>query len=185
MRFSASHSVRSKRLLTFAAIFLAAKLSASAVVHPGAATHTTPYGRHLTTVRRTFDHMGSDRATLDRVNTLVRRGRSFRYTYSEPYRAAAPAETATRRAGDCKDKALWLMDQLPDQNVRFVVGKLDRRARLNHAWLLWKHDDQWWILDCTMRSRAIPADRVRANQYIPAYTLSRGSVYRRLVRNPL
>ncbi len=55
------------------------------------------------------------------------------------------------------------MSQLQNQNVRFVIGKLDRTSRLNHAWLMLEKDGQWWILDCTMMTRAIPV-RPRRSQ---------------------
>ena len=70
------------------------------------------------------------------------------------------------------------MDQLQDQNVRFVIGKLDRNSRMSHAWLMLQKDGQWWILDCTMLSRAIPAYRVGANEYVPLYSFSKNSAFR-------
>lgn len=178
MKNPAFHSVRSKKLLAFIALFLAVKFSAAGVVDLGTNIHASPYDQYMTPVREVFDNMGGESTSLDRVNTLMRQGRSFRYTHSEPYRPASPETTASRRAGDCKDKALWLMNQLQDQKVRYVVGRLDRNARRSHAWLLWEHDGQWWILDCTMLSRAIPADRVGANEYVPRYSFSKNSVYR-------
>jgi hypothetical protein len=108
----------------------------------------------------------------------MRQGRAFRYSHTEPYYPADPQATATRRAGDCKDKALWLMDQLQDQNVRFVIGKLSRGAAVSHAWLMWEHEGQWWILDCTMLSRPVLADRAGANEYVPLYSFSRGAAFR-------
>ena len=33
------------------------------------------------------------------------------------------------------------------------VGKMTRGARMSHAWVMWQHEGQWWILDCTMLSR--------------------------------
>ena len=70
------------------------------------------------------------------------------------------------------------MEQLQDQDVRYVIGKLDRGARRSHAWLLWRHGGQWWLLDCTMHDHAIPADRVGPNEYVPSYSISKNSVYR-------
>jgi hypothetical protein len=89
-----------------------------------------------------------------------------------------PQETAARHTGDCKDKALWLMDQLQDPSARFVIGKMTRGARLSHAWVMWQHDGQWWILDCTMLTHAIPVDRAGANEYVPLYSFSKTTAYR-------
>jgi hypothetical protein len=172
------HSVRSKGFLAFIIVFLAITFSARAAVDPRAAARSMPYGPHMASVRRVFGNMHHEDPTLDRVNALMRRGRSFRYTRSDLYRAAPPEETSARRAGDCKDKAIWLKDQLHDQDVRYVTGKFRRSARIGHAWLLWRHDGQWWILDCTMHDHAIPAYRVSANQYIPHDSIAMNSVYR-------
>jgi hypothetical protein len=178
MKNFASSSARSKKFLALAALFLAAKLSASAVVDLGNAASATPYDRYMAPVKQVFGSIHGENTTLDRVNTLMREGRGFRYSHTEPFYPALPQETASRRAGDCKDKALWLMDQLQDQNVRFVIGKLDRGARVSHAWLLWEHEGQWWILDCTMLSQAVPAERAGANEYVPLYSFSKSTAYR-------
>ena len=70
------------------------------------------------------------------------------------------------------------MDQLQDQNVRFVIGKLSRGSAVSHAWLMWEHEGQWWILDCTMLSRPFLADRAGANEYVPLYSFTKGASYR-------
>jgi hypothetical protein len=178
MKIFASYSARSKKFLALAALFFAAKLSASAVVDLGTAASATPYDRYMTPVKQVFNNLHSEGANLDRVNALMRQGRAFGYAHIEPYVPAAPQETAARHCGDCKDKALWLMDQLQDQNVRFVIGKLERNSRMSHAWLMWEHEGQWWILDCTMLSRAIPANQAGVNEYVPLYSFSKSSAYR-------
>jgi hypothetical protein len=167
-----------KNFIALAALFLAAQFSASAAVDLGTPAAATPYDRFLTPVKQVLNSMHSDGATLDRVNALMREGRAFRYAHTEPYVPATPQETAARHCGDCKDKALWLMDQLKDQNVRFVIGKLERGSHVSHAWLLWEHEGQWWILDCTMLNHAIPADRAGANEYVPLYSYSKNSAFR-------
>jgi hypothetical protein len=179
MKIFASYSARSKNFLALSALLLAANLSASAaVVDLGTAASATPYDRYLTPVKQVFNNIHTEGVTLDRVNALMRQGRAFRYAHTEPYVPALPQDTAARHCGDCKDKALWLMDQLGDQNVRFVIGKLDRGSNVSHAWLLWEHDGQWWILDCTMLAHAIPAERASANEYVPLYSFSKNSAFR-------
>jgi len=166
-----------KTLLTIAALLLA-KLAAFAVVDLGTTTDHTPYDRYLSPVKDVFNGMHGEGATMDKVQTAMRTGRAFRYAHTEPYLPALPQETAARHTGDCKDKALWLMDQLQDPSARFVIGKMTRGARLSHAWVMWQHDGQWWILDCTMLSRPIPADKVSANEYVPLYSYSRTAAFR-------
>lgn len=178
MKNFASCSARCKALLATAALFLTAQLSASAAVDLGTAAAATPYDRYMAPVKQVFSNIHSEGASLDRVNAFMRQGRAFRYAHTEPYLPAAPQETATRRCGDCKDKALWLMDQLQDQNVRFVIGKLNRGSRMSHAWLMLEKDGQWWILDCTMLDHAIPAARASANEYVPLYSFSKSTCYR-------
>jgi hypothetical protein len=59
------------------------------------------------------------------------------------------------------------------QKVRFVVGKVERRARINHAWLMWQQEGRWWILDPTVASRPIAADSVSSDAYVPLYSYTR------------
>lgn len=174
-----SFSALAKKFLATAALFLAAQLSATAAVDLGNAATNTPYDRFLAPVKQVFNAIHSEGASMDRVNSLMRQGRAFRYARSQqPYQPALPQETASRRCGDCKDKALWLMDQLQDQNVRFVIGKLTRGARDSHAWLLLEKDGQWYILDCTMLDHAVAVERANMNEYVPLYSYSKSAAYR-------
>jgi hypothetical protein len=179
MKNISSFSARGKKFLALVALVLAAKVSATAaVVDLGTAANATPYDRYMTPVREVFSSIHGEDVSLDRVNALIRQGRAFRYAHTEPYVPALPQDTASRHSGDCKDKALWLMDQLGDQNVRFVIGKLDRGSNVSHAWLMWQHEGRWWILDCTMLTHAIPADKAGNNEYVPLYSFGKGGVYR-------
>src|SRR5207249_4998557 len=116
--------------------------------------------------------------SLLRVRDLMRKGRSFRYSFIDPYLAALPNVTSYTHTGDCKAKALWLADQLNDPSVRFVIGKARASSRISHAWLLWQHDSRWWILDCTNLREPIPADRVSNREYIPYYSYAKTGTYR-------
>jgi hypothetical protein len=168
-----------KTLLTAAALLLS-QFAAFAVVDLGTSTDHTPYDRYLTPVKEVFNTMHGEGATMEKVQAAMRQGRAFRYAHTEPYLPATPQETATRHTGDCKDKALWLMDQLQDPSARFVIGKMTRGAKLSHAWVMWQHDGQWWILDCTMMNRPIPAEKAGANEYVPLYSYSRATAYRHM-----
>jgi hypothetical protein len=123
-------------------------------------------------------HLTSADSSMDKVRNLMREGRGFRYSFTAPYVAATPEVTAATRAGDCKAKALWLADQMNDSSVRFVIGKARRSSQMSHAWLMWQHDNRWWILDCTNNWEPVAADRVSNNQYIPYYSFAKTGEYR-------
>jgi hypothetical protein len=163
-------------LLSLASLLLAS-LTASAV-DLGTSIDHTPYDRYMTPVKEVLGSMHGQAASMNKVEALMRQGRAFRYAHNEPYVPAMPRETATRHCGDCKDKALWLMDQLQDPSARFVIGKMTRGAKMSHAWVMWQNAGQWWILDCTMLSRPIAADKATVNEYVPLYSYSRGTAFR-------
>jgi hypothetical protein len=167
-----------KSLLCFAALLLCSTFSALAAVDLGDATSGTPYDRYMAPVRQVFDSMHSEGASMESVQALMRQGRGFRYAHVEPFLPALPQQTAARRCGDCKDKALWLIDQMHDGSARFVIGKLKRGAAVSHAWVMWQHEGRWWILDCTMNSAPIAADRAGDNEYVPLYSFSKTAAYR-------
>jgi hypothetical protein len=166
-----------KHFLCTAVLLLLVKLSAFGIVDLGSATSHTPYDRYMSPVKQVFNGMHGGGASMERVEALMREGRGFRYAHTEPYYPAAPQETAARHVGDCKDKALWLVDQLNDPSARFVIGKMTRGARVSHAWVMWRNEGQWWILDCTMLSRPIPADRAGVNEYVPQYSFTKGETF--------
>jgi hypothetical protein len=164
---------------TFLALcsLLGAAFTASAEVDLGFGTPRTPYDAYMQPVKRvlgTLDHASAD---MVRVKELMREGLRFRYSYTEPYVAASPEQTAATKKGDCKAKALWLANEMGDQNVRFVVGKAHRNSKLSHAWLLWQHEGRFWILDPTNTSMPIPTDRVSKNDYIPLFSWGKGHTY--------
>jgi hypothetical protein len=163
-------------LLTFAAL-LFVKASALAIVDLGSAGHT-PYDRFMSPVKQVLGSLDKEGASMEQVQKLMRIGRGFRYSYTDPYNPARPEVTAATRAGDCKAKSLWLCDQLGDASVRYVIGKAKRSAKISHAWVMWQHEGRWWILDCTNTSKPIPADRVSSNEYIPLYSYDRSGSYR-------
>ena len=138
----------------------------------------TPYDPYMSPVKEVLTHLSSQDESMQQVRHLMHVGRAFRYSFTSPYVAATPDVTAATRAGDCKAKALWLADELNDSSVRFVIGKARRTSQMSHAWLLWEHNNRWWILDCTNNWEPIPADRVSSNQYIPYYSFAKNGEYR-------
>ena len=138
----------------------------------------TPYDRYLGSVRTGIANLDPHPTTMTLAARLMKEGRRMRYCLSDPYRADPPSVTAGRRAGDCKSKALWLYDGLGDPNALFVIGKVQKRARSSHAWVYWRYDDRWWILDCTERADPIAADSVGSDRYVPYYSFGKSGAFR-------
>ena len=156
---------------------IASSLIASAI-DLGNASSGTPYERYMTPVKSTLAALGKEHPTMDRVNALMKEGRSFRYHMDNPYLPAIPEVTSRTRTGDCKDKALWLCDKLNDSSVRFVIGKTHRNAKISHAWVLWKNEGRFWILDCTLNRAPIAADTLSQDRYIPLFSYAKGTAFR-------
>ena len=167
-----------KKLIISLAALLVAQLTASAVVDLGSAISRTPYEAYMSPVKQVFTALHGTAPEMDRVAALMRQGRGFRYAHTDPFNPALPSDTAANRVGDCKDKALWLCDQLQDPSARFVIGKMKRGNRISHAWVMWQGEGRWWILDCTMNARAIPADNVGPDDYVPLYSYSKNAAFR-------
>jgi hypothetical protein len=151
----------------------------------GSPSSFTPYDPYLAPVKQVLGALPETPAPMKRVQALMREGRSFRYVFSDPYVATMPAVTAARKCGDCKAKSLWLCNQLRDGNVRYVIGKVRRKAKLSHAWLIWQNQGRWWILDCTNKARPIPAESVSRDEYIPLYSYDKSSAYRHSSTPPM
>jgi hypothetical protein len=160
------------------ALLIASQLCSAAFTDLGTVAGTTPYDPYIHPVKQTLSTLDGPKPTMDQVKALMLKGRSFRYSHTEPYQANLPHVTAARQVGDCKDKALWLCDQLDDQNARFVIGKMNRSDHVRHAWVLWHDGQQWWVLDCTLNSRPIPASKVSRGDYVPLYSWSKNGTYR-------
>ena len=160
-----------------AALFLLA-VNAQAAFDFGTPSGSTPYEPYMRPVKQVLGGLDNHKATMDRVKELLKVGYGFRYSFTEPYLAASPAVTAKTRSGDCKAKSLWLIDQMGDNDVRYVIGKARRTSKISHAWVMWNDGSRWWILDPTNSSRPIAADSVGNNEYIPLYSYDTGRAYR-------
>ncbi len=167
-----------KTIALLLSLFLTTKMAAFGAFDAGTPSESTPYDRYMSPVRSVLSTLGQHKPSMDEVKKLMVEGRNFRYRMENPYVAAMPSTTAAKRSGDCKDKALWLCSRLGDSDVRFVIGKTEPGVRLSHAWVMWKNEGRWWLLDCTLRRAPIPADELPANRYIPLYSYSKGSTFR-------
>jgi hypothetical protein len=145
----------------------------------GTSSSYTPYDRYMKPVKQVLGNMNGESPSLEKVRQLMSEGRNFRYSFTEPYTAAMPQVTASLHAGDCKAKSLWLASQLNDPSVRYVIGKARSSSRISHAWLLWKHDSRWYILDCTNVRQPIAVDSINpSKEYIPQYSFAKNGEFR-------
>lgn len=166
-----------KGFLVLLSLALAQIAAVAAPVDLGFPASSSPYDSYLSPVRNVLHQLDGKETSMERVRELMRVGRSFRYSFTNPYVASSPEKTAATRTGDCKDKALWLANQLNDSNVRFVIGKAKRSSKISHAWLMWQHESRWWILDCTNLREPVSVDGVSQNEYIPLYSFNRQGVF--------
>jgi hypothetical protein len=98
----------------------------------------------------------------------------FRYVMRDPVTPSSPAVTEATRAGDCKDKALWLAAKMSDPaDLVFVIGRARANSRINHAWLAWASGGYTWILDPTNCPYPLRADRLRRSEYLPEFFFTR------------
>jgi hypothetical protein len=141
-------------------------------------TSFTPYDRYMGTVRSVINHLETHPANMSLACQLMEEGRHFQYVTADPYTANPPRVTEMVQAGDCKAKALWLYNCLGDANALFVIGKTTRGSHTSHAWVYWRNENRWWILDCTNRSQPILADSVPQDRYVPYYSYGRSGTYR-------
>lgn len=153
-------------------LLLVLPLAAQAATDLGRPTGETPYDDFMQPVQAVLQQTGGQ-ASPGRARELMKVAYGFRYEHKTPYLPQAPAVTEQRRAGDCKDKALWLCAQLRDSSVRFVIGKTRGNARLNHAWLTWQSEGTTWILDPTNKPEPLAAEAIGTGEYIALYSFSR------------
>ncbi len=167
-----------KSALTILAL-LSVNLAAFASVDLGTPSSNTPYERYMAPVRSVMNTLNnSQKPSMERVKELMHQGRAFRYHMANPYTPASPEETARQHQGDCKDKALWLCNQLNDTSARFVIGKTSRSAGISHAWVMWQNEGRWWVLDCTLKRDPVAVDSIPDGRYIPLYSYGKGTCYR-------
>jgi hypothetical protein len=158
---------------------LFATIVAPAAVDLGTPASVSPYEPYMQPVKQVLGSLASTGSSMDRVKELMREGRSFRYSFTEPYVAQMPEATARTRTGDCKAKSLWIANEIGDRNnVRYVIGKARRTSKISHAWIMWNDGGRWWILDPTNTSRPIAADSVSKSEYIPMYSYDSRRCYR-------
>ena len=167
-----------KHLLTLVTLLVTATFAFARPDLSNGRLGPTPYDPYCAPVDAVMHHLDGPTPSFKTVAALVRQGYSFKYVFDAPYLAQTPQETAAKRSGDCKAKSLWLASRMNDgNNLRYVIGRARRTSKISHAWLMWKSEDRWWILDPTNYPDPIPADSVGPDDYIVNYSYDRTGSY--------
>jgi hypothetical protein len=141
-------------------------------------TTVTPYDKYFDSVRRVIADLDTKPPSMANVGHLMKVGYSFQYLTRNPYRPDMPKLTEAQGAGDCKSKSLWLYDSLGDSGALFTIGKAEKNSRTSHAWVYWRYEKQWYILDCTDSNAPLLVDSVSPDRYVPYYSFGKHGAYR-------
>jgi len=167
-----------KRLLLYLLVLVLTSVAATATPDlSGGRRGPTPYDPYLRPVFTVLSQLKGTQPSYRKVAALVKQGRGFDYVFDTPYVATMPAVTASRHAGDCKAKSLWLASEMNDPSVRFVIGKARSTSKISHAWLMWQCHGRWWILDPTNASTPIAANQVGPEAYLISYVYDQTGSY--------
>ncbi len=142
------------------------------------ATMSTPYDIYFGSVRAAIAELAPKKQSMATAAHLMVVGNSFQYYTRDPYRPDPPRLTEMQRAGDCKSKALWLYSQLADSGALFTIGKSEKNSKTSHAWVYWRYEGVWYILDCTDGPGIKMVDQEDPNLYVPYYSFGKYGTYR-------
>lgn len=142
---------------------------------PGGAT---PYDRFMGPVRSLLARLGPRHPDAIEVRQYMRTGRSFRYAVVDPVNPQTPEMTERLRSGDCKAKSFWLVSKMRDGSARFVIGKMRANSKVNHAWVLWQSGGVLYVLDPTIRSDFVSAEKAGPRSWVPLYSYQGNRIYR-------
>ena len=150
-------------------------IAALHLTHPDFQAAATAYDGYMKRpVEEALGQAASSKPDIREVKQWLGESYHFRYIMRDPATPTPPAVTEATRAGDCKDKALWLAAKMNDPaDVVFVIGRARTNSRINHAWLAWASGGSVWILDPTNCPSPLRADRIRKGEYIPEFFFTR------------
>jgi hypothetical protein len=150
-------------------------IAALHLTHPDFQAAATAYDGYMKRpVEEALGQAASSKPDIREVKQWLGESYHFRYIMRDPVTPTPPAVTEATRAGDCKDKALWLAAKMEDPaDVVFVIGRARANSRINHAWLAWASGGSVWILDPTNCPSPLRADRIRKGEYIPEFFFTR------------
>jgi len=106
---------------------------------------------------------------LAELTQWMREIRGFQYRYKQTWQT--PSETTRKRSGDCKDKAILLLDRMNRAGfgkVTLVIGYHSEDSDQTHAWLEWSHSGTRYVLDPTFNNKPVSKKSLTEN-YTPKY----------------
>jgi len=133
----------------------------------------TPYDNQMSSLRdiiyqRPTHDSCMSRSQLDRYMSPLR---YIPYQFYPEWHS--PEQTRSLNRGDCKAKAVDLLNYMRHNgcdHVVLVIGYRTRGSKMSHAWLEWTDtENHEWLLDATFFPNAVPFNRVRADEYREIY----------------
>lgn len=151
-----------------ALLILVSTLAAQAAYMP---VQNTPYDRQMNRVNSILASTSSQQTSIDmaELTQWMRQIRGFSYRYKQTWQT--PEETTRKRSGDCKDKAILLLDRMNKAGfgkVTLVIGYRSQDSDQTHAWLEWSHAGTRYVLDPTFHNKPIQRHDLAEN-YRPKY----------------
>ena len=170
-------------LVNLVSLGTAPSLKAMNVGLGGSLIQTTPYDGKMSEAGILVDYLPAGR--IETAESLFLKARSIRYT-SDGTGAdhwQSPAETESRWAGDCEDKAIWLYTQLKMngyRHVRLVVGRHRSISSGFHVWVTFSDEngENLYVLDPTAQKRIWRSEDFAEGTYKPAFSFDGIARYR-------
>jgi len=175
-----------KNKLNITLIILVAVLGSATAEAAFMNLQITPYDRQMVPIQHVLQQEARKGAIVkyDEVVQWMRKIRNFRYSDTDTWHT--PQQTEKRRAGDCKDKAVLLLNYFKQRgcaNVKLVIGKMSPDSKRTHAWVEWRHNGKWIILDPAYDRK--PVYHPRRGEYTRQYVFMRGKKYAYVSNNIL
>lgn len=131
----------------------------------------TPYDRQMARVHPVLaqSSSGQSQVDLDQLTRWMHEIRGFSYRYKQTWQT--PGETVRKRSGDCKDKAILLLDRMNDAGfgkVTLIIGYRSKDSKQTHAWLEWSHAGTRYVLDPTFHKKPMSRSEI-SDSYRPEY----------------
>lgn len=135
----------------------------------GIKSEITVYDQYLDKVKNELKKCDQNISFNKAARTLAE-GQKFNYLLKDCYVPVSPNVVNKTKTGDCKDRALWILWKTRDKNMRFVIGKYHLNNQINHAWVLWKYKNNYYIIDATRGGEILLVKNIDKSFYEPLYS---------------
>jgi predicted transglutaminase-like cysteine proteinase len=141
----------------------------------------TPYDRQMSRIRPVLvtKNSTSQQVSLAVVNHWMEDLRDIRYDYQLEW--MTPSEVESRRASDCKGKAVTLYERMQKhgaKGLRLVIGKRAPTSPTTHAWVEWETENGSYVLDPTFNWMATNSEKISSTSYVPLYAYAGAKKFR-------